>query len=77
MTPSLTPPAYVSKGRDVTFDIIPPDGRYQGMTRLKLEGQRAISCMGVGPEVEQAIKDRLRELDDVPGVGEEGAAGRA
>lgn len=55
------------------FDVIPPDGLYQGMTRLKLEGQRALACMGTGPEVEQAIKDRLRELDGVPGVMEERA----
>jgi hypothetical protein len=41
------------------------------MTRLRLEGQRALACMGVGPEVEQAIKDRLRELEAIPGVMED------
>lgn len=55
----------------MVFDVIQPHDNYRGMTRLKLEGQRAIACMGVGPEVEQAIKDRLRELDDVPGVMED------
>lgn len=44
------------------FDVIKPDKFYIGMTRLSLGDQRSLACMGTGPEVERAIKDRLREL---------------
>lgn len=56
----------------VTFDVIPPRDNYRGMTRLALEGKRALSCMGTGPEVEQAIRDRLEELKKQPYSEEDG-----
>lgn len=42
----------------MTFDTIPPHAAYPGLTRLKLSDTRSIVCVGVGPAVEAAIKDK-------------------
>lgn len=50
------------------FDVLQPDKFYPGMTRLVIAGKRALACMGTGPEVERAIREKLAQLDNVPDV---------
>lgn len=47
----------------MTIEIIPGDGRYPGRTMLRLTDTRAIVCIGVGPAIEQAVREKAAEVE--------------
>lgn len=44
-----------------TFTNTPPGQHYPGMVRAELNG-KTVHCVGHGPEVEQAVIDKLMQI---------------
>ncbi len=42
----------------MNIETIPPHDAYPGRTMLRISNTRSIICMGVGEEVEQAIREK-------------------